>query len=56
MCDDGGMIQNKLDLIRQATVKDENLQVLKRVIMRGWPLTKQSYVFVVTGFIEMNLG
>ena len=42
MCDDVGVTQIKLDLIKQATVKDENLQVLKSVIMRGWPMTKQS--------------
>ena len=42
MCDDIGVTQIKLDLIKQATVKDENLQVLKSVIMRGWPVTKQS--------------
>ena len=35
MCDDVGVTQIKLDLIRQATVKDENLQVLKSVIVRG---------------------
>ena len=42
MCDDVGVNQIKLDLIRQATVKDENLQALKSVIMRGWPVAKQS--------------
>ena len=42
MCDDVVVTQIRLDLIRQATVKDENLQVLKSVIMRGWPVTAQS--------------
>ena len=42
MCDDVGVTQIKLDIIRHATVKDENLQVLKSVIMRSWPVTKQS--------------
>ena len=32
MCDDVGVTQIKLDLIRQAAVKDENLQVLKSFI------------------------
>ena len=47
MCDDVGVTQIKLDLIRQATVTDENLQVLKSVIMRGWPVTKQSVLLCV---------
>ena len=42
ICDDVEVTQIKLDLIGQATVKDENLQVLKSVIMLGWPVTKQS--------------
>ena len=35
MCDDIGVTQIKLDLIGQGTVKDEYLQVLKNIIMRG---------------------
>ena len=47
MCNDVGLTQIKLDLIRQATVKDENLQVLKSVVMLGWPVTKQSVLLCV---------
>ena len=32
-----GVTQFKLDLIRQATLNDDNLTVLKRVILDGWP-------------------
>jgi len=41
-CDGVGVTQVKLDLIRQATESDDNLQVLKDAILRGWPVTKQS--------------
>ena len=46
MCDDLGVTQIKLDLITKATVNDENLQVLKCVIMRGWPVTKKKCTFM----------
>ena len=35
MCDGVGVTQFKLDLIRQATLNDDNLTVLKRVILDG---------------------
>ena len=41
MCDGVGVTQLKLDLIRQATLNDDNLTVLKRVILDGWPDKKE---------------
>ena len=41
MCDGVGVTQFKLDLIRQATLNDDNLTVLKRVILDGWPDKKE---------------
>ena len=37
--------QFKLDLIRQATLNDDNLTVLKRVILDGWPDEKELMQF-----------
>ena len=41
MCNGVGVTQFKLDLIRQATLNDDNLTVLKRVILDGWPDKKE---------------
>ena len=41
MCDGVGVTQFKLDLIRQATLNDDNLTALKRVILDGWPGRKE---------------
>ena len=49
-----GVTQIKLDLIIQATVKDENLQVLKSVIMRGWPVTKKKCTFMYLSLLGFS--
>ena len=54
MCDDVGVTQIKLDLIRQATVKDENLQVLKSVIVRGWPVTEKKCTFMYLSLLGFS--
>ena len=57
MCDGVGVTQLKLDLFRRATLNDDNLTVLKRVILDGWPDRKKlrPNAFIITGFLEINL-